>query len=39
MNVFREDISGDIPSEKREIGRRQGKKAPADAENMVTNAG
>ena len=39
MNVFCEGISVDIPSRKREIGRRQGKKAPADAENMVKYPG
>jgi len=39
MNVFCEGISVDIPSRKREIGRRQGEKAPADAENMVKYPG
>ena len=39
MNVFCDGISGDIPSRKREIGRRQGKKEPADAENMVKYPG
>jgi len=35
MSVFYQGISCDIPSRKREIGRRQGEKAAADAENMV----
>jgi len=39
MRVFYEGISGDIPTRKREIGRRQGGKAPADAENMVKYPG
>jgi len=39
MSVFCEGISVDISSRKCEIGRRQGEKAPADAENMVKYPG
>jgi len=39
MSIFCEGISGDIPSRKREIGRRQGGKAAADAEKLVRNVG
>jgi len=39
MNVFCEGISVDIPRRKREIGRRQGEKEPADAENLVKYPG
>jgi len=39
MKVFSEGISGDIPRRKCEIGRRQGEKAPADAENLVKYPG
>ncbi len=39
MSVFSEGISVDIPRKKREIGRPQGEKAPADAENLVKYSG
>ena len=39
MSVFSEGISVDIPRKKREIGRSQGEKAPADAENLVKYPG
>jgi len=39
MSVFREGILLDIPSGKCEIGRRQGEKALADADNMVKYPG